>query len=86
MWLLTIVITVATVILYHFLKNNIRLGVKALMTWGTDSIAKLHDENGRVKTIFWTFAMFFVGTHVLHLVVLWVGTITWTLGIWNPHS
>jgi hypothetical protein len=84
-WLLTICITIATIVLYILLKDNIKLGVKALMTWRADAVNKLHDENGRVKTIFWTFAMFFVGTHILHLAVLWVGILTWTFGIWSPQ-
>ena len=86
MWLLTIVVTVATVVLLYLLKNNVKLGIKALMTWDAKGIDKLHDENGRLKTICWTFAMFFVGNHVIHLMVLWVGAIAWTLGLWNPHS
>ena len=85
MWVLVVVITIATGILYVFLKDNIKLGIRALITWSPDRIEELHNKNGRVKTIFWTFAMFFVGTHVLHLLALWIGTIVWTLGIWSPH-
>lgn len=86
MWLLTITMTVATVILYHFLKNNIKLGFKALRTWNREDVIKLHEENGTGKTIFWTFAMYFIGVHVLHLIILWIGTIAWALGLWDPHS
>jgi hypothetical protein len=84
-WVLTSVITIATSILYVILKDNIKLGMKALVTWTPDEIEKLHEEHGQTKTIFWTFIMFFVGTHTLQLFAFWIWIIIWTLGIWSPH-
>lgn len=84
MWVLVVSITIATGILYIFLKKNIELGFKALLTWNPDKISALHKEHGQIKTVFWTFALVLVVSHILHLIVLWVGTILWTLGIWSP--
>jgi hypothetical protein len=85
MWLLVVAITIATVVIFWMYKKHIKLGLKALTTWGAESTDKLHKEHGKFKTIFWTVMIFWVGTHTLHLIVIWIGVILWTLGIWTPH-
>ena len=85
MWLLVIAITVATAIVFWMYREYIKIGLKALVTWDSDGVNKLHKEHGKVKTIFWTLMIFWVGSHILCLIVGWAGTILWTLGIWIPH-
>jgi hypothetical protein len=86
MWILTICITVATYILYIFLKNRIKLGFKGITTWRFESVDKLHEEHGKFLTIWSTFIFGYSLMHLLHLLSLWVGVILWTLGIFDPHS
>jgi hypothetical protein len=86
MWLLVVAITIATTVIFWMYREHIKLGLRALMTWGADGVDKLHEEHGKVKTVFWTFMMWWVGSHTLCLIVIWIGVILWTLGIWTPHQ
>lgn len=83
MWILTVAITLATCIVCIFIWDGIKLGAKSLCTWKFEKIIKLWEENG-IKAIFWTIAIFAITIHSLHVVVLWLGTILWTLGVWEP--
>ena len=89
MWLIVTTITVITIGLYHaipVLKDGIKLGLRALITWRSASKNKLIEEHGQTKVIFCTFLIFVAGVHVSHLIALWVGTIAWTLKIWTPYE
>lgn len=86
MWLIVIAITIATIIVFTIYRKYIKIGVKALLTWDIDGINKLHKEHGTIETIFWTLMMFVVGYQTIKIIVLWIGVILWTFGIWNPHQ
>ena len=84
MWLLTAAMTVATFVIYIFLKKHFKLGFKAFLSWRSDTVNKLHDEHGSTRVIMSTFLFGFGAIHILHLIATFIGAILWTIGIWTP--
>lgn len=86
MWAFILVTITATGTLLFLYKDKVILGIRAITTWDRDGISKLHKKFGVVTTIFWTFMIFFIGTHILNLIFLIIIAILWAVGIWDPNA
>jgi len=86
MWILMLGLTIITAVIFNWYKDFFKLGITALKTWGGDKTTKLHEEHGRFRTLMATLSLVLVGYHLAKMLFLWVLTITWTLGLWEPPA